>query len=100
MDKKAAFGNLLAPATFAAMPSGRLPKPQQDQLNELRLELDRQRDLVSQHRRGELTAQIEVLRLNQEIKNRQRVADGLKELNSQLVERMMQLLGASEIKES
>lgn len=67
---------------------------------ELQQLLDRAEKLVVEYRSQAVTAEVEVLRLNQEKKTLQCELQGCKDQNSKLVDRIIALLHDQELKQS
>lgn len=71
-----------------------------EKIAHLEQDLQRARQLSDSYRSQATTCEIEVIRLNQQIKTLQLEATGLKEQNSKLVDRICGLLQDQELKQS
>lgn len=98
MDNFPALPDSWPLAIFAAMP--RKLVTLRDQLAALQQELERSQELVRQYRSAACVAETEAIRLQLEIKNRQREADGLRAQNFALVDRLTGILQEQSVKES
>ena len=73
---------------------------QGQKIEELQQRISDMEQLKNSYRSSAVNLECEIIRLNQETKNQQLAAAGLKDQNTKLVERILALLVAAEIKQS
>ena len=79
---------------------GMASKTYSEKITHLESELEKLEQLKNDYRTQAVTAEIEVLRLNQEIKKQRENLAAIQLQNGRLVDRIVGLLSASEVKQS
>lgn len=96
MDSSSSLPGSLVLTTFRPMASKTLSQ----KVIELQLQLEQSQENCRSYRSQAVAAEVEVIRLQLQIKTLQTEAAGLKEKNSQLVDRILAMLQDQELKQS